>query len=62
MFQIFLKYTEDKYLLLSVDPTIEGLSKSVDPEYLGQVSYFIKERVRDFQDEWWMSPGRIMPV
>lgn len=41
MFQIFLKYTEDKYLLLSVDPIIEGLSKSVDPDYLGQVDYFI---------------------
>lgn len=37
MFQIFLKYTKNKYLLLSVDPIIEGLSKSVDTDYLRQV-------------------------
>lgn len=44
MFQIFLKYTEDKYLLLSVDPIIKGLSKSVDPDYLGQMDYFILKK------------------
>lgn len=37
MFQIFLKYTKNKYLLLSVDPIIEGFSKSVDTDYLRQV-------------------------
>lgn len=51
MFQIFLKYTEDKYLLLNVDPIIEGISKSVDPDYLVQVDYFIirKQKLRDFK-------------
>lgn len=51
MFQIFLKYTEDKYLLLNVDPIIEGISKSVDPDYLVQVNYFIirKQKLRDFK-------------
>lgn len=34
---------------MRVDLTVEGLSKSIDLEYLGHVNYFVKERVRDFR-------------